>query len=106
MTVYEAAIAGAVGGALPDVLRLIAARHEGAPKYFTSRFFWFGFALLVILGGVAAALVSPTDFVSAAAVGFSAPEIISKLLSERRTDRGEGGPPDSIVQKIRRWWAT
>ena len=92
-----------LGGVLPDILRIIAARYDGPPKYLGKAFFWVGLVLLVILAGGTAFLVHPKDTVEALAVGFGAPEIISKLLS-RPADRG-AGTSGSIVADLRSWWA-
>jgi len=91
-----------LGGILPDILRIIAARYDGPPKYLRKAFFWIGLALLVVLAGATALLVQPKGTVEALAVGFGAPEIISKLLS-RPADRGAG--TGSLVANLRSWWA-
>jgi hypothetical protein len=48
---------GCLGGALPDTLRLIRAQRTGAPAYLKTPFFWFIFALLVLLGDSPHAMV-------------------------------------------------
>jgi len=103
MIAHEMVGLSCLGGVLPDVLRIIAARYEGPPKYLKSGFFWLSLVVLVALAGGTALLLSPKDAVGALAVGFGAPEIISKLLS-RPADRGDrtGG---SIVANLRNWWA-
>ncbi len=103
MIAYEMVGLSCLGGVLPDVLRIIAARYDGPPKYLSKGFFWLGLVLLVLVAGVTAVLVQPKDTVGALAVGFGAPEIISKLLS-RPGDRG-AGTGGSIVNDLRSWWA-
>jgi hypothetical protein len=102
MPLYEMVGLSCVGGILPDVLRIIAARYDGPPKYLEKPFFWISLFLLVLLAGGTALLVKPTGTVEALAVGFGAPEVISKLLS-RPSDRGDG--KTSLVADLRSWWA-
>jgi hypothetical protein len=98
---YEILAWGCAGGVIPDVLRIIAARYDGPPTYLSSAFFWVSLVLLIIVGGATAWLVQPKDIVSALAVGFAAPEIISKLLGTQ-ADRGADTP---LIQSVRSWWA-
>jgi len=102
MSPYAMAGLSCVGGVLPDVLRIIAARYDGPPKYLTKPFFWTSLFLLIILAGGTALLVKPTGTIEALAVGFGAPEVISKLLSQP-ADRGDG--KTSLVRDLRSWWA-
>ena len=102
MPPYEIVGLSCLGGILPDFLRIIAARYDGPPKYLRSLFFWISLFLLILLAGGTALLVKPTGTVDALAVGFGAPEIISKLLS-RPADRGNG--KTSLVADLRSWWA-
>jgi len=102
MPPYEMVGLGCLGGILPDILRMIAARYEGPPKYLAQPFFWISLLLLVVLAGGTAFLVKPTGTIETLAVGFGAPEIISKLLG-RPADRGIGKKP-SIIGDIRSWW--
>lgn len=103
MTWIRIVTLGCVGGVLPDVLRIIAARYDGPPNYLRSSFFWFGLVLLVVLGGAATMLVQPKGTIEALAVGFGAPEIITKLLA-RPGDRG-AGTGGSLSANLRSWWA-
>ncbi|MDX8437771.1 hypothetical protein RFN25_30680 [Mesorhizobium abyssinicae] len=99
---WTIAIVGCAGGAVPDVLRLIKARHEGAPEYLKHRFFWIMFFVLVVGGGACAVLSGARDFQSALALGFGAPEILSRLASSSSSDRGDAG--GSAISMIRSWW--
>jgi hypothetical protein len=102
------AIAGCVGGALPDVLRLIEGRHGQVPTYLTSLYFWVSLVLLVIIGGAAGffgtqASTEPS-MLSALAYGYSAPSVLSRLLSDpagRTTERSLAGR-----RSLRSWWAS
>lgn len=104
---YQTAIIlGAIGGALPDALRLIEGRHGQMPSYLGSLYFWLSLVLLVIVGGAAgyaqaAALPGPDDdWIRALAVGYTAPSVVSKLLSDSSAMTRSLGRPS-----LRSWWA-
>jgi len=81
MDLQTAALFGATGGLIPDVLRAISERHQpGPPDYLTSWFFWVSLVLLAGIGGGACYLLEPQTTISALAIGYSAPSIISNLL--------------------------
>src|SRR6185436_11386765 len=101
MTTVEIVLCGFAGGLLPDILRIVKSRYEGAPTYLRTAYFWFCLILLAGLGGLATYLVKPTALVEALAVGFSAPEILSRLLS-KPTDRSAS---QDFVDNLRAWWA-
>ena len=99
---------GCVGGALPDVLRLVEGRHGQVPAYLGSAYFWLSLVLLVALGGVAAIVLTgggPVEPIKALAIGYTAPSVVSKLLSNgtgspRGVDRALARP-----RSLRGWWS-
>lgn len=115
---------GFVGGLLPDILRIVATRFDGMPQYLRSPFFWTSLFVLAIIGGVVSSLLftEHTSALDSLAVGYSAPSILSKLMSTRDTPivagqkaRPEASPtyrPDStpsnpgLKAQIRSWWST
>ena len=107
-TTTMALLYGCVGGALPDVLRLVEGRHGQVPAYLGSAYFWLSLVLLVALGGVAALVLAgggPVEPIKALAIGYTAPSVVSKLLSDgnsrtRSTDRGLARP-----RSLRGWWS-
>ncbi|MBW8727998.1 MAG: hypothetical protein JF625_23000 [Inquilinus limosus] len=104
MTGAEIFALGCLGGALPDVLRLIKGRHDGAPQFLRDWFFWLMFADLVLLGGAAALLGRADEAMEAVAFGFTAPEVVSRAFGGGRSDllsRPDGG----LMQRLRWWWA-
>jgi len=103
MTTLEMIGWSCLGGVLPDVLRIIAARHDDTPAYLKKPFFWISLALLVGVAALAGYLSHPKDVVAALAVGFGAPEIISKLAG-KPSDRGGTGK-SSLGSDLRSWWA-
>lgn len=93
---------GCVGGLIPDLLRLIQGRYKPElPDYLKSVNFWIGLVLAVILGGFAAVWGGASDLLPALAYGFSAPEIITKLLSTKELTAGSPKP----AAHLRRFWA-
>jgi hypothetical protein len=114
-----AVLCGCIGGALPDVFRLIQGRHGQVPAYLGSPYFWISLVLLVLIGGATAwgatslgvapaAAAGPAawgfaETINALAVGYSAPSLLSKLF-------GEASPAvrDIAVARprsLRGWWA-
>jgi hypothetical protein len=93
---------GAGGGLLPDAIRFAKNRQGGFPAWFRKLGYWIGLLVLVGLGGVAAWLGGATEWKSALAMGFTAPEVISRMLgTDKPTVRGRSvGGFD-----IRRWWS-
>ncbi|MEX3954175.1 hypothetical protein AB4Y40_41720 [Paraburkholderia sp. EG287B] len=102
MNVYSTFFLGAVGGAVPDILRLIKVRHDGVPKYLRTKFFWAMALLLSLCGGLVALFSHPVGIKEALAFGFSAPQIISGLLGSSDADRGSAR---DLWSKMRAWWA-
>jgi hypothetical protein len=91
---------GAFGGLLPDVIRFVKGRHEGFPGWFRKKGYWVALILLVALGGIVAWLGEATSWKAAVAMGFSAPEIITRLSgSDSPNLRDFGG------FSVRKWWA-
>jgi hypothetical protein len=124
MQAHEMVLWGCLGGALPDILRLVAVRYRAPPKYLKVPFFWLSLLLLIGLGGLAAYLLQPERVVDAIALGFSAPEILSHALASKRSrasrrartrdslpDILEYGVPHAelpkrdVLDQLRRWWA-
>jgi hypothetical protein len=101
MTTNELVLLGAAGGVLPDVLRMIKTRFEGMPAYIRTAWYWISLIIIAGVGALTVYLLKPTGLVEVLAVGFSAPEILTKLLS-KSGDRGVAG---SVTAQIRSWWA-
>src|SRR5262249_3791795 len=117
MTWYQTIALGCLGGAIPDILRVISLRYESVPKYLYQWFFWISLILLIALGGVVSYWLDPTRAIDALAIGYSAPGILSKLLgSERARDEfvlptvppTVAGSPMYVpnpLAPLQKWWA-
>jgi hypothetical protein len=100
---YQTAlILGAIGGGLPDILRLIEGRHGQLPTYLGSWYFWVSLFLLVILGAAVAVALpgAENDWIRPLAVGYAGPSVISKVLSDASTMTRSVTRPS-----LRSWWA-
>jgi hypothetical protein len=95
---------GCAGGAIPDILRLIKGRYNlEIPRYWRTANFSIGFALLVVLGGLAAWLGGASRIAEALAFGFGAPEFITRSLA--LPEPTTKGPRVITLGEMRRFWA-
>lgn len=93
---------GCAGGLLPDILRLVKGRHDpNIGDYWKSWSFRLGLFFAVVLGGLAVYLIKPTQVVEALAIGFSAPEILSRIFAKEQPSRDRDGGE----MNMRTWWA-
>jgi hypothetical protein len=94
MAIGQLIVWGCVGGALPDVVRIIRGRYSDMPGYLRAPMFWFGLLLLIALGGFVAWLGAAKEIKEALAYGYGGPEVLSRLLSVKDSgsaaDRGVG----------------
>jgi hypothetical protein len=110
MDSYHAMLWGGVGGLLPDALRIVAARYGPPPAWLFRPFFWVSLLLLVCIGAGTAYIVEPDKIITALAMGYSAPSIISKTLSRRpgvsASPEGGGGQKrlQDLADSVRNWW--
>ena len=102
MTTLEIFALGCLGGVIPDVLRLIKGRYDGAPEYLKTPFFWVMTIILMVLGGGVAVGLEAPGAKEALTFGFTAPEVISRLFGAKDTDRGIVG--GGFIRQVRRWW--
>ena len=99
---WSLVVLGCLGGAIPDLLRVAQNRYqEELPAYISRVNFWVGLLCLVFLGGFTSWAGGAKDPQSALAMGYAAPELVSRLLSGKPVTLGPGG---SVLAQIRRWW--
>jgi len=93
---------GALGGLLPDILRLVTTLRTGKmPDYLKTPAFWISLPLLAIVGAVAVWLAGATTAKAAVAIGFSAPEVISRIAGQT-TQVNRGGAEGKL--SLLDWW--
>jgi hypothetical protein len=94
---------GAAGGLLPDILRIIAAGRQGTmPGFLKTGMFWMSLVLLAGIGALAVWNFGAGSPKEAIAIGFGAPELISRLgaAAAGQGDRGTEGAKVSLLD----WW--
>lgn len=83
----EFLVYGLIGGAIPDLLRIINNRYQlQLPTYLRSLNFYMGFFFLLVLGMVTVQLLGANSITEALSYGYSAPQIISGLLGNFAKD--------------------
>lgn len=92
---------GAFGALLPDAIRFAKHRQDGFPEWFKKPGYWAGLIVLVVLGAVAAYFGQAVEWKAAVAMGYGAPEFLSRLVAKDTVEfKGESkGFP------LRKWWS-
>lgn len=100
-----AALVGAIGGAIPDLMKAIRLRFKGRPSYMGTSWYWIMLVLLMAVGALVAVWRSPADIWEGLAFGIAAPAFLTKLIaSDKEDDLGEGKSV-SGWDRMRRWWS-
>jgi len=97
---------GVVGGAVPDILRFVKGRYRGFPEWFMRPGYWVALVVLMALGGAAAWLGGATDWKSAVAMGFTAPEVLSRMFSTRGQQKRDSVSRNTLGFPVRDLWAS
>lgn len=93
---------GVLGGLIPDLLRFLRYKYKkNFPNYLRYPTFWIGLIIALALGGFTAWILSATTPLQAVACGFSAPEILTRVLAAS-ADEIDRGPAKF---DLRKWWA-
>jgi hypothetical protein len=94
--------AGCVGGLVPDLLRVVKAPTGGLPP---ASSLVLSVIAQVALGGIVAAFLGPETLKESFVYGFTAPEILSRLLAKQQEQpHPPGGPVGGGSPSIRHWW--
>ena len=93
---------GLIGGAIPDLLRIINNRYQlSLPGYLKSINFYVGFIFLLILGMVTLKLLESNSITEALSYGYSAPQVISGLLGNMSKTQKTGKEKRSMPESPR-----
>jgi len=100
---------GLIGAVVPDLLRLVSLRKQETPFFVTKGVVWTS-VIASIWVGIAAvtALPSGRSLLEAVAIGYAAPQFLSKVLSERNAPEQPLGAyllGIPAIWRIQRWWA-
>jgi uncharacterized membrane protein YdcZ (DUF606 family) len=93
---------GLIGGAIPDLLRIINNRYQlSLPAYLKSINFYVGFIFLLVLGMVTVQLLEANSITEALSYGYSAPQVISGLLGNMSKTQKIGKKNRSMLESPR-----
>jgi uncharacterized membrane protein YdcZ (DUF606 family) len=93
---------GLIGGAIPDLLRIINNRYQlSLPAYLKSINFYVGFIFLLVLGMVTVQLLQANSITEALSYGYSAPQVISGLLGNMSKSQKTGKEKRSMPESPR-----
>ncbi len=93
---------GLIGGAIPDLLRIINNRYQlSLPAYLKSINFYLGFIFLLVLGMVTVQLLEANSITEALSYGYSAPQVISGLLGNMSKTQKTGKENRSMPESPR-----
>jgi len=105
MDIIEAAIWGAVGGVLPDIMKLLRKRFQQRPTYVGRAWYWLNVVLLAIIGAIISVISHPNAIQDALAYGAASLALLTQLFG-KDDDQHLGGSGASAIKKIRGWWAS
>lgn len=92
---------GLIGGAIPDLLRIINNRYQlSLPGYLKSINFYVGFIFLLVLGMVTVQLLHANSITEALSYGYSAPQVISGLLGNMSKTQKNGKEKRSMLESL------
>jgi hypothetical protein len=98
-------VLGALGGLLPDIIRL-AKNYDEISVVITKVAFYVSLGLLAVLGGFAAWLFHAATDKEAVGIGIAAPALLSQLgASTPRVNRFTAAGQRNLWERLRGWWA-
>lgn len=106
MTVANQILLGALGGLIPDIVRVVRNRYDPTlPVYLKSIVFYVGLVLGMALGALASVLLHAQTPQEALALGFGAPEILTRLLGgQPAAALPKAGTAAAVPRTLGRWW--
>lgn len=106
MDIMWAALLGALGGVLPDFIKVIRKRFETMPTYLGRRFYWLNVAFLAIVGAIASAIAHPGTIHEALAYGAGSLAILTQALGQNDEQHLGDAEQVGLVRQIRAWWGS
>lgn len=106
MDVIEAALLGALGGVLPDLIKAIRKRFEKMPIYFGRGWYWLNVAFLAIIGAIVSAIAHPSTIQEALAYGAGALALVTQALAQNDEQHLGATERVNTVRQIRAWWGS
>jgi hypothetical protein len=109
----ELLIYAAIGGVIPDALRVLKwarSPEKNRPRSpLTDPAIYVGLIIQVLLGVLAAYLLAVTTPFQAVAVGYAAPDLLTRLLGNiagKQVSAVVSARPEdsSVVVRLLRWW--
>ncbi|UVK50389.1 hypothetical protein DBIPINDM_003527 [Mesorhizobium sp. AR02] len=106
MDILWAALLGALGGVLPDFIKVIRKRFEKMPTYLGRRFYWLNVASLAVMGAIASAIGHPSSIHEALAYGAGALALLTQAFGQN--DEQHLGDAEQVnpIRQIRAWWGS
>ncbi|RWA62924.1 hypothetical protein [Mesorhizobium sp.] len=106
MGIVETAVLGAVGGVLPDIIRIIRKRFEATPAYVKRRAYWLSVGFLAIVGAVASVTAHAGTAHEAMAYGAGSFALLTQAVGQSDEKHLGGADEASIFTQIRTWWGS
>ena len=106
MDIIQAMLLGALGGVLPDFIKLIRRRFDAMPNYLTRWWYWLNLLLLAIIGAVASAGGQPDSVQEALAFGAASFAVLTQLLGQADEKHLSDDDPVGLVRRVRAWWGS
>ncbi|MBX9778550.1 MAG: hypothetical protein K2Y71_29605 [Xanthobacteraceae bacterium] len=104
MDIWTTILWGAVGGIVPDILRLIRERHGEAPTYLAKWHFWLGLVLSMAVGAFVAWIFAPSKVLDAVAYGIAAPSVLQGLAADKSKEP-KLSAASGLIDSWRYWWS-
>ena len=106
MDIVEAAMVGALGGVLPDLIKVIRKRFQKMPTYLGRGWYWLNVLFLAIIGAIASAIAHPGTIHEALAYGAGSLAILTQALGQ--SDEQHLGDAEQVnpIRQLRAWWGS
>jgi hypothetical protein len=107
----ELLIYAGVGGLIPDAIRVLkwarTPSRNRPPNPLADPATYVGLVIQILLGVFAAYLLAVTTPFQAVAVGYAAPDLLTRLLGNiagRQTPKGVSAQGGGLTERMLEWW--